>query len=397
MTRRVAAGLLIVSALSALAFLVLSAYAPDLRPETSSDANALSKSAVGFAGLRYLLENTDTPVTTWRYPQPCTTCSLTVLTPEAFTSAKELVGLARSGPTLIILPKWIAMRDPAHNDWVMKIAAFDKDLPGRLLNEMAKKTTSDQRTGTSTMRLVSQHGRFASDVPGKTFSIDRLQTIAGPNLVPEVTDEHGKTVLASVKGTRIYVLADPDFANNLGVHDAEISAFITGVISDIRADDRYVIFDLTLNGFRQSPDVLRAVFSPPFLGATLCAILAAAFLAFHAFSRFGPVARPDRVFAFGKRALADNTAAVIRLMRREPRMARRYAQATLRLVTERTGISRDRVAEPGWLAMLEKRNAAQLNFADLDAEAAQVRDNSALIEVAEKLYRWRRGILHEHR
>jgi hypothetical protein len=169
------------------------------------------------------------------------------------------------------------------------------------------------------------------------------------------------------------------------------------LILDLRRNDGPIRFDLTLNGFRKSPEVLRAVFSPPFLGATLCAILAAAFIAFHAFSRFGPVARPDRVFAFGKRALADNTAAVIRLMRREPQMARRYAQATLRMVAERTGVARERMAEPGWLAMLEKRNGTQLPFAELDAEAARVRDTNALIKVAEKLYRWRRGILHEHR
>jgi len=57
-TARVAIGLVVVSALSLLAFLILSAYAPELRSEKSGGNDALSKSAVGFAGLRYLLDNT---------------------------------------------------------------------------------------------------------------------------------------------------------------------------------------------------------------------------------------------------------------------------------------------------------------------------------------------------
>ncbi len=50
----VAVGLVIVSVLSLIAFFALSAYTPDIRDD-SGEAHALSKSAIGFAGLRVLL------------------------------------------------------------------------------------------------------------------------------------------------------------------------------------------------------------------------------------------------------------------------------------------------------------------------------------------------------
>src|SRR6202000_3481461 len=56
MAPRVAIGLVLVSMLSLLAYFALSAYAPDFRNESDGEAHALSKSAIGFAGLRVLLD-----------------------------------------------------------------------------------------------------------------------------------------------------------------------------------------------------------------------------------------------------------------------------------------------------------------------------------------------------
>ena len=54
--------MLVAGVVSALLFLVLTAYAPDLRQSSDGESHALSKSAVGFAGLTQLLKDEGAPV-----------------------------------------------------------------------------------------------------------------------------------------------------------------------------------------------------------------------------------------------------------------------------------------------------------------------------------------------
>jgi hypothetical protein len=396
-TARVAIGLVVVSALSLLAFLILSAYAPELRSEKSGGNDALSKSAVGFAGLRYLLDNTGNEVEIGRRPPLPSTYSLVILTPDAYGEEAEIAHLATPGARLIVLPKWMVFSDPKHPGWV---TTFGANLPGvtsRLLSTIAPDSKIKQAKGAGKVQFHGVFPRFQPVADGHIAQIDTLQTISGKNLEADIVDEHGNAVLAQVKGTQTYVLADPDLLNNQGLHDAGTARMAVDLITLLRNSERPVSFDVTLNGIRSSPDLLRAVFSPPFLGATLCVILAALFIAYHAFNRFGAAARQDRVYAFGKRALADNTAAVIRMMHREPAMAPRYAQATLNLVAAHVGLPRERTQDAAWVQALEKSRGAEGQFAELNAEAAGVRDTGALLRVAAKLYKWRRGILHGHR
>jgi hypothetical protein len=391
-----AVALTLVSALSLIAFLVLSTYAPDLRSNLSGGANALSKSAIGFAGIRYLTENCGIETTLGREPAGRDRYSLVILTPGPNNTHSEIANLSGPGARLIILPKWLTMADPDHSGWVVKLDNLEENAIATLLSFDVDGAAVKRGKGISNVRVKARYPRFDLIVPHKPQAIDTIQTVSGKNLEPDIVDGDGNTVLAQIRGTQTYVLADPDFLDNRGIHEAPTARMALRLIELLRVGPRPVSFDLTLNGFRRSPDLLRILFGPPFLGATLCALFAATLIGFHALNRFGPVQRPDRVFAFGKRALADNTAAVIRLMRREPRMAPRYAQAMLNLVAAQVGISRERLADLGWILTLEQRGAAQYRFADLCAEAALARDTGGLLRVATKLYQWRRGILHEH-
>lgn len=392
---RLAIGLVIVSALSALAFLVLSAYAPDLRSDASSDATAVSKSAIGFAGLRVLLGEDGIATTVGRTPPRKGAFSLVVLTPQIQTEPKEIARLTADGPRLIVLPKWIAIPDPLHKGWVRKAGGYQPQQLGLLLAPVAKGSKVAQRRGTASVHLKALQG-LALALPAKALWFDQLQTVAGPDLVPLLADDTGKAVLARIDKTQFYILADPDLLDDTGLRDADMARAGLGIVQALRVGTTPVSLDVTLDGLGHAPDLLRVVFAPPFLGATLCVLLAAAFLAFHAMSRFGAPVRPDRVYAFGKRALADNTAAVIRIMRREPAMAPRYAQALLNQVIAFFGIPREKAADPAVIGALEARSAVAGRFADLRAEAGDARDVRALMQVAAKLYRWRRGITHGH-
>src|SRR6185312_6284878 len=170
---------------------------------------------------------------------------------------------------------------------------------------IAKGAKLVQHKGIFKTKLKSQVPAFEPDWPVKPVSIDRLQTISGAGLVPEIVDDEGKAVLVRVGDTQTFILAEPDLLNNAGLADRNTAGIGYWIVNGARLGEGTIWFDATLNGFKRSPDLLRAVFSPPLLGATLCVLLAAAFLGFHAMSRFGSPKAPDRIYAFGKRALAD--------------------------------------------------------------------------------------------
>ena len=97
-----------------------------------------------------------------------------------------------------------------------------------------------------------------------------------------------------------------------------------------------VLFDVTANGLGRSRSPLKLAFDPPFLAVTLTIFAAMLLAAWQALNRFGPVRRRERAIAFGKAALVDNSAALIRKAGREatPRqpLCRRHSQSRRRSV-----------------------------------------------------------------
>jgi len=109
-----------VGALSLLFYLVFAAYAPDLSGDYDGRANALSRSAVGFAALSAFLRDQDIPVLMSRGlgEQEMAKASLIILTPGVENSGKETLAVTTKEPKLVILPKWRAAPDPLHPGWV---------------------------------------------------------------------------------------------------------------------------------------------------------------------------------------------------------------------------------------------------------------------------------------
>jgi hypothetical protein len=169
------------------------------------------------------------------------------------------------------------------------------------------------------------------------------------------------------------------------------------IIQSLRANDGPVIFDVTLSGYRRSPNMLRLAFEPPLLGATLCALLAALLMGIHAAARFGAAQQEARTLALGKQALADNSAALIAMVGREHRIAPRYAAAIRRSVARIVGVppdTRDYVLNE-LLDRQRRRNAPAQPLAGLMAEARRAEDAGDALRVARKLYRWKRDMIHE--
>jgi hypothetical protein len=396
MSLRLGIALVLVSAIAFIGALVLSAFASDFRSEVNGGTNALSQSAVGFAGLYVLLKESGVQVSIDRRGVAgLQEDSPLILTPDFTTSASALQKLALSRPTLIVLPKWATQPDPFHMGWVSKIGIYPSSVATELLQPLSKSTTIEQGKGVAAAHLHAAGDGFFRNVWSRPVTVDSLQTIGGKDWVPDVVDANGHAILAHLHGKDMYVLADPDFLNTHALKDREVARTAVVLINTWRADDDSIAFDVTLNGFGTPPSLLRAAFQPPFLGATLCALLASILIGYHAASRFGTPVRPEQVYAFGKTMLVNNSAGLIRMLDRERGMAARYAAAARDLVSRLAGGRRD--LPPEALLSLEKRAHSSRPYTELSAEAQSVRSNAGMLKVARELYQWRVGITHDDR
>ncbi len=87
----------------------------------------------------------------------------------------------------------------------------------------------------------------------------------------------------------------------MGLKDIRTAKAGVGILQALRDDGAYqrragevIAFDVTLNGFARSRSVLKLAFEAPFVGATLCLVVAALLMGLHACARFRAVRRGER-------------------------------------------------------------------------------------------------------
>jgi hypothetical protein len=390
---RTVIALLVAGVFAFSAMAVLSAYAPDLRGGGDGGAHALSRSAVGFAGLSDLLKAMGEPVVVSRDASGRTSStSLLILTPDTDVDKTALNNLTNAGPTLVVLPKWEAASDRDHPGWVLKVGASEADDVAKVLDKRLIGVKIVRDAGKSPVQLTGLPGGVATTGP-----IDQLQTMTGdPD--PLIRDARGRAILSESSDGNMFVLSDPDLLNTQGLKDLATAQAGVGVVRMLRKGDGPVMFDVTLNGFNRSRNLLKLAFAPPFLGATLCLAAAALLMALQVLTRFGSPRPSRRAIALGKQALADNSAALIRLARREPKMAGRYLDLTRTAVAKALGVG---PMKPDELDALLDRQAARSggkhNLGALKREAATVADRAGLMRLARDLHAWKMEMTGERR
>ncbi|MDQ1155670.1 DUF4350 domain-containing protein [Brevundimonas sp. SORGH_AS_0993] len=367
---------------------VLSAYAPELKSGNDGGTHALSRSSVGFGGLTVLLRNLGAPVLLNRGVLTETSDeSLLVLTPRPDTKPEQIKDIKHYGATLVVLPKWNAAPDPNHPGWVRTAGLIPAEAALSPLNADLRKT-SKLTTRSDRARLVLR--RPNGSALGAPVETMQLRTLEGPDWIPVVIDDQGRSVLAMDRKSRIYVLADPDLISNGGLKTLAGARTARDLIAIVRPSGAPVVFDLTLNGFQRSRNLLRLMLEPPLLGLTLVLAALAALAGFHAAVRFGAPKDRSRIIALGKRGLADNTAGLVRLARREPHMAVPYAQIMRAAVARAIGAPRalDDAALDAFLDRVGRTVGAQHAYSALVEQARAAKTPGDLIKVAAALYRW---------
>lgn len=384
--------LVLVGVFALLALGALSAYAPDLDRGNDGSDHALSRSSIGYAAVVDLLRGMERPVILSRDPSQVEEDGLLILTPSAQRENDEAIESLRrrSNSVLIVLPKWDAAPDLRHQGWVREAGVMAPRAALSVLPEDVRRDlvlSEDALSSAAAPRLLGAGGEVLA-VGGP---VRGLRTLSGPGWTPVVTDGQGRGVLVTHEATGLYVLADADLLNTKGMDDPAKARAALALLESVAPPNRAVAFDLSLHGFGRPRSVLRLLLEPPLLGFTLCLLAAAALVGWQAAIRFQPHRQARRAVALGKKALADNTAALVRLARREHRMAPPYAELVraqaAKAVSAPPGLSRD--ATTHLLDRLAKTAGSETTYADLSAQAEAARNPGDLMSVARSLMRWK--------
>jgi hypothetical protein len=331
----------------------------------NGEAHAASKGLNGYAGLVRLAEANGYDVTRSRSPAGLETEGLLVLTPPTDTDpsdlGKLLVKREQIGPTLVILPKWTAMRPPQ----ILPQEARDKFKPGWVILGDAYAvdwpTILPAPYGFTHILEKPDQGRPSRwsglGVTGTLPTARLLHATGKPGHETLVSDASGRVLAMRVvgeEGTEYYdsahwtlFIAEPDLANNYGLADRQRAALAMALVdaATYDGDIDQVTFDLTLNGFGASENLLTLAFRPPFLAATLCLLLALLIVGWRAFKRFGGAAAEGGPgIAFGKERLIANGAGLILRARRFHLLGAPYAALSARRLAERLGLARPDMA-----------------------------------------------------
>jgi hypothetical protein len=373
-----------VGVLAFIAMLILGAYAPDLRSGRNGGTHALSNAATGFSGLVRLAAATGRNPVVVRSEDQLKREELAVVTPDhGWIKLDDILHWRGPRATLLVLPKWDAAPDKERPGWVRVSGLLPAADPARTLYPATPLVILRQLGKGAPLKTVP----FGAPADLRFTAPAVLQTMSGKQLEPLITDAAGRIVLGKVKDRQLYILADPDLINNHGMGDERQARAALALLDYLNSTGATsVLFDVTANGLGRSRSPLKLAFDPPFLAVTLTIFAAMLLAAWQALVRFGPIRRRERAIAFGKAALVDNSAALIRKAGREASLGDRYVE----VVRERAanlfrlplGLDEDELGR-----RLEALNARR-SFASAAEHARAARSRDELVRAAQSLNQW---------
>lgn len=387
---------------------------------TSGSANdggghAGGKGLNGYAAVAAYLERRGHAVRLTRSEGVFDDPGLLVLTPPQWADGEELdrIVLRRRhiGPTLIVTPKWMAAPAPAgtpgaKQGWV-RLAGTQPPRWEGFLDDIGVEIGS--------IGKGKKAGWQGGGLEGQLPDAKSVLWGTGPRLVPLVESRPaGRTLAAYVADegdypaledmalespehsgddidvSPIVVVFEPDLLNNHGFTDAANVRLAEALIRAMEeGGNKAINFDLTLNGHARSANLLTLAFTPPFLAATLCLLLAALAIGWRAFLRFGPPRKEERAIALGKKALVANTAGLLRRARRLHLIGGPYVERARDRIAHALALPRGAGREATDAAIdlaLASRAPASTSFTELAGRLRSARSSHEIVKAAQNLH-----------
>ncbi len=352
---RVVLGLVLFGAFAFIALLWMIGSGMADREPNAGGAHAAGKGLNGYAALAKYMDKRGWEVSQARSRGALKQSGLLVLTPLHWTDADEIEAAVKlhrqAGPTVVIMPKWLTAPLPRRTLKVKEgwVSLLDADLPKwQGFHDEISVDLGPMRGSGKTAAWYGAGIEGALPVSEKVASgesEDLVALVAGDEdgrmlagyLGNDGGDTDGLDEIALDEGIEpgedqmlqpLIFVFEPDLFNNYGLSDfanAQLAEQLA--LAAIDGGEKKLIFDMTLPGYGRSENLLTLAFTPPFLAATLCLLLAAAVLLWRAMNRFGPPLTVGRALAFGKHELVANAAGLVRRARRLHLVGPPYADA----------------------------------------------------------------------
>lgn len=312
----------------------------------------------GYAGITRLLEAEGYDVDISREESGMDTSGMLVLTPTHFQDPEELSDIltrrAYLGPTLVIVPKWMAFRVPEVMEtqvegdiepgWVTLTGARMPNWLDELEEHYAFEAAVQDEAPTNWEGL-SASGKLPEDrVAGADAQTkaDRTTLIRDDTKRALAVTFFALSEYGGSEGTEpVTFIIEPDLINNYGLADKQRAAMAIRLVEEAGyGPEDTVTFDVTMNGLGGTVNLLTLAFRPPFLAATLCLIMAMVIVGWRAFRRFGPPLANGPKIAFGKSRLVTNGAGLVVRSGRMRLLGAPYADLAERRMAEALGMAR---------------------------------------------------------
>ncbi|WP_447724118.1 DUF4350 domain-containing protein [Sphingomonas koreensis] len=379
----IAAGLVLT-----LGFLLVSGYGDRIDRQRSNVPSPTSRFATGFRGLSDLIEKSGGTVTLSGDAAARPDSGLMIFTPNLRTKAAELdaalsEAAGESAPALIILPKWGTRPQKLRPTREERISP----VPPNPIVEMLASITKVQ-----VRRLPKAKLHYPTSLGLRPFNTPELvQSINGDKLYPLITASDGSAVLAEVPDKHIYILADPDLLNNLGLAERQNAFAAIALLTELDPDNPgTVVFDTMLPYGAGDRNLVQLMFEPPFLGVTIALFVAALLAGIATWARFGPPRQEPRAVAFGKRALIENIVSLARRAQRVREGGAAYADSVRDWAARRLALPRTLQGE----ALDAHLDALRTDtpYAAWTDRVRNAKTEAELLHAAQKLDDWRKEV-----
>jgi len=387
-------GLVTAGLLSFAAFIVLIGWDAPQRDAARRTGVPPDVSAVGFRGIVNLTARM-VPAATVRSEAELDSDDLLVVPLWASDEPERVQRLLlrrRGQPTVLVLPKCAVVRDREQRNWVRALGPFAAAAARQLLGQ-----------GVDVEPLGVPAARRASAdtfgfLEGLALPMPRAPQVIHGDRIDMLAGVAGEGALVAQLGSQPhYVVADPDLLSNHALRRPEAALAAVGLLTRLRPDESGPIRFATgsVRGVEapQGRNLLRSLFEPPFLAMTIALLIAALLAALHGLARFGPALRPARAIPFGKAALVENSASLIRHSGREVRLGAAYAEL-VRDEAARAGgapAQLQSAALEDYLDRFSKRG--ETAFRPLAESVRRARGRGELVAAARALFRWKKDMI----
>jgi hypothetical protein len=361
----------------------------------SAGSDTFSHSAIGHKAFQESLQRLGIPVSISRFQslEKAGGATLLVLAePDSLDhGTKPLDALKGEDIVLVVLPKRQGHAGFSNPEWLWRAELIDvDDVTGILTRVVPGASLVRAKTG-----LPYESGL------GYAPTVDQLQLVRSDALSPVVAYEQGMLVGEFRIGrAKVWLLSDPDIIANAGIGKGDNGPFAVAMIRALLPAGGSVMFDETIHGFEQPPNMLRTAFELPFLTATIAFGLAVLTAILAGITRLGAPAPAAPPLAAGRETLLRNIAELLEYGRGAPAIMTRYprlvgADVALRLKAPK---ALDDGGQIAWLDRRAKKLGLTLTASDLLAQGAALTRHGdrgrGVAELGRMANQWKQEMLH---